>query len=344
MIRSLVVLATLSAATTAFADDKPAVDPMYLPGYVHVEPDGDAPLAPRHAGEWVPPRHRLTWSSLSVIRYNPLGLQEIFDLGYEYKLFDSRSVLLKDSFVGISFSPILTPAFANPGVTLKFQPLAILRLEARASLIQYFGNFNLIQSFASPKAATFSDSDIKSQGTPTATTASDAYATTGKNFGLTGELRWAGMRDSLGRAQVEARSRFNGTYHDMNLDHGHTVWYDQYFDLLAPQKGWTVNNDLDVFARFNLEGSAVLRAGIRYNYSRAFYAANDRPELENANQRVGPIVAYTFSEEPGKRSTKPTIIGILNWHTVHPYRTGQDVTQMLPYFVIAYAVSGDLLQ
>ncbi len=305
---------------------------------------GGSSGTPANPGAWVPPRHRLTWSSLSVIRYNPLGLQEIFDLGYEYKLFDSQSLLLKDSFVGISASPIMTPAFANPGVTLKLQPVALLRLEARASVIQYFGNFNLIQSFASPETATFSDTQIKEQGARTESKSTDAYATTGRNFGLTGELRWAGVRDEAGRPRVEARSRFNGTYHRMNLESGDTVWYDQYFDLLAPKEGWTVSNDLDVFARFNLEGSAVLRAGVRYNYARAFYDENTRADLDKGTQRVGPMVAYTLYDEPGKRVNTPTFIAVLNWHLSHPYRTGQDVAKAIPYFVIAYAVTGDLLQ
>jgi hypothetical protein len=316
------------------------------PAAVRDPAPGPAPTSqlPTNPGAWVPPRHRVTWSSLSVLRYNPLGLQEIFDLGYEYKLFDSDSLLLKDSFVGVSFSPIMTPAFANPGVTLKLQPIALLRLEARASVIQYFGNFNLMQSFPSAETATFSDSQIKDQGTRTDSKPSSAYATTGHNFGLAGELRWAGFRDEADRPQVEARSRLNATYHRMNLEAGDTVWYDQYFDLLVPKQGWTISNDLDIFARFNLQGTSVLRAGVRYNYARSFIDDNTRSDVDAATQRVGPMVAYTFYDEPGKRVNKPTIIGVFNWHLAHPYRTGQDVTQALPYFAVAYAVTGDLLQ
>ena len=66
--------------------------------------------------------------------------------------------------------------------------------------------------------------------------------------------------------------------------------------------------------------------------------------MNQATERVGPIVAYTFYDEPGGRVNRPTLIGILNWHTQHPYRTGQDVTQALPYIVVGYQVSGDLLQ
>ncbi len=344
MHRSTATLAVLLVSSFAHANEA---------GETVVTAGADAPVASQVAEVpsasaaptgWVAPRHRVTWSSLSVLRYNALGLQELFDVGYEYKLFDSSHVLLKDSFVGISASPIMTPAFANPGVTLKVQPIALLRLEARASVIQYYGNFNLIQSFASPESATFSDSQIKEQGTRGDSKPSRAYATTGSNFGLTGELRWAGVRDDAGRPQVEARSRFNGTYHRMNLEPGDTVWYDQYFDLLVPKEGWTVSNDLDVFARFNLEGTAVLRAGLRYNYARAFLDGNTRDELNQGTQRVGPIVAYTLYDEPGKSVNQPTLIGILNWHLVHPYRTGQDVTQALPYVVFAYSISGDLLQ
>ncbi len=51
-----------------------------------------------------------------------------------------------------------------------------------------------------------------------------------------------------------------------------------------------------------------------------------RSDLDEGTQRVGPMVAYTLYDAPGHRVNEPTIIGILHWHLVHPYRTGEDVS------------------
>lgn len=341
---SLVALASASPARAETAAGA-AAEPVIYP----------KPKPPSRSWNYIADDHRLTWSSLSVIRYNPLGLQEMIDLAYEFKLFDSTNILLKDSYAGIAFTPILTPAFVNPGLSLRVQPLAIWRIDARVGAIQSFGNFNLIQSWASPETATFADSALKEtgvrgdDGSP-----KQAYATTGTNVSIINEFRIGLLMDQANRPAIEARNRTWAMHHRMNLEPGDTVWYDQYFDLLMPKVGWSVSNDLDVMYRMNLAGTSTLRVGARYNWARAYHddappgaapiaGAVSTAEINEGTHRVGPLVAYTFYDEPGGRVNRPTIIGILNWHTQHPYRTGQDVSAALPYFVIGYAVSGDLL-
>jgi hypothetical protein len=106
--------------------------------------------------------------------------------------------------------------------------------------------------------------------------------------------------------------------------------------------------------RMNLAGTSTLRLGVRYNWARAYHddapagalpidGAVSTAEINDGTHRVGPLVAYTLYDEPGGRTNRPTIIGILNWHTQHPYRTGRDISPALPYFVVGYSISGDLL-
>jgi hypothetical protein len=40
---------------------------------------------------------------------------------------------------------------------------------------------------------------------------------------------------------------------------------------------------------------------------------------------------------------KPTILMIGNWWLAHRYRTGVDVSQLMPYFLIGFQVTTDLL-
>ncbi|MDP6944827.1 MAG: hypothetical protein QF464_11810, partial [Myxococcota bacterium] len=96
---------------------------------------------------WTPPCHRLIYRNLTVGRIHPLGLQNGFELAYRYRLFDSDSVLFRDSFVGAAATTMLTPAFTRLGVALQAQPLAILYLEAKWQFAGWYGTFDHLQTF-----------------------------------------------------------------------------------------------------------------------------------------------------------------------------------------------------
>lgn len=289
-----------------------------------------------HAAEVPPPPGlALIYSSLTVLRVNPLGLQEQAEIGLQARMWSSDSLLLKDSFAGIYFSPLLTPAFLAPAVTIKVQPLAVLRLEARYAWVKYLGTFNLLQSYPSP-AADYSDSALEARGDA-------AYDTSGTNLTLTAELR-----GKVG--PVVARTRLAAAYHDMELNAGDRVWYDQYYDLLVSGSGWTLTNDLDVLYQIPMDeaSGSMLMLGARYTlgvplYGDADYPAGAVQEHDNGPfHRVGPMAVYTFFDEPGAAFNKPSIIAIVNWHLVHRFRTGEDTSAALPYLVIAFAFTGEL--
>lgn len=279
----------------------------------------------------------LTYTNLTVLRVNPLGLQEVFDIGLQYRLSDSDSLLLKDTFAGIYSSNLLTPAFLNPGVAVKIQPLAVLRFEARWSWMSYLGNFDLVQSFPSP-SADHSDSTIEERGERGLN-----YSTSGWNASFVAELR-----GKVG--PVVARSRLNAIYHSMDLAAGDRLWYDAYADLLVPGKGWALSNDLDVLWQIPIDDAAgsMFMAGLRWSIATPIYGAEDfapgeAQEHDNGPyQRLGPMFVYTFFDEPGAAFNKPSIIAIVNLHLAHRFRTGEDTPQALPYFVLGFICTGDL--
>ena len=59
--------------------------------------------------------------------------------------------------------------------------------------------------------------------------------------------------------------------------------------------------------------------------------------------RTGPLFAWRFGKGGDTdRFNNPTLLVILNWWVKHRWRTGQDVTQALPYIVVGFKFDGEL--
>jgi len=293
-----------------------------------------APLASR-ATEPLPPtpKEQLFYQNLVALRLNPLGLQNQFDLDWRHRLYDpGDSVVMSQNYWSIGVSPLLTPALMRLGVAAKFQPLAILKLEVKWEYLNYFGNFDLLQSYKTANAE-FSDTDIAAGGD-----AGNNYPTDGWQLTLDGEVR-----AKVG--PVIVRNRFKAGYVEVALRNNDKVFYDPFFDLLLPGKGWFFTNDLDLL--FQL--SKHLIVGVRYAFmdvqypDDAFLPGESTDTSSAPTQRLGPLVAYTFNDEPGASFNKPTILLLVNWHLQHRWRTGQDVSQAFPSIVLGFAFSGDLI-
>ncbi|MFO0744158.1 MAG: hypothetical protein U1F43_00600 [Myxococcota bacterium] len=291
---------------------------------------GQAPAAPAPPPT---PEQSIVYQNLTVIRLNPLGLQNDFQLDFRQRLYDpGDSMLFAGNYIGASLAPILTPGLMRLGVAAKFQPLAMLKLEVRWDYLSYFGNFDLVQSYDDPDAD-FSDSAIEKGGD-----AGLNYATDGWQLTLDAEVR---ARVGV----VIARSRFKAGLVDVALRGGDTVFYDQYVDLLLPGSGWYITNDADLL----VQASAHLILGVRHSFADVFYRASDfTPDGKRATdsaptQRIGPIFAWTFFDEPGAAFNRPTLVLIVNWYLEHRWRTGADVSQAFPYIVLGFAFGGDLM-
>src|SRR5690606_19363171 len=142
-----------------------------------------------------------------------------------------------DNFVGIGVIPTLSPAFARIGPIIELQPASVLQLWASYEVFRYFGTFGFLQSFASPPAD-FSDSEIQRRRDPPAGEPAPPYAATGPqlNLGATGQIK-------IGHIAI--RNLFRAMRPDYDARAGDRVVYDILFDVLVPNGGWFVNNDLD---------------------------------------------------------------------------------------------------
>lgn len=279
-----------------------------------------------------PPKHRVSYRSLSVVRINPLGLIEDARIAYRFRLYESESKALRDNFIAIGVAPSFSPAFARIGPVIEFQPTSFFQVWAQYEVLRYFGNFNFLQSFPSA-GANYSDTELRARaGLPPG----DALT----NYPTDGTQLTVGTNLQFKVGPVVARTQFRLVRPDYSLREGDRVFYDIFYDVLAPDRGFFFTNDADV-----LYQRGRLTAGLRWTVTRALYGDEHKAPGESgpsALHRAGPLVAFQITENPQAQHVF-TVLAVANWWLKHPYRTGVDVSQAVPYFALGLAVTGDLL-
>ena len=286
-------------------------------------------------------RTRYYYTTNNAFRVNPLGLISSNTLGARYRLFEPDDLLFSETYAGLAIVPALSGGFGKVGVLAEVQPLALLRLWARFDAVGYFGTFNLFQSFQSPNAD-FSDTKLSELG---------ALEAPAKNYAAAGFQTTLGIDLKAKYGPFAFRSLTRFIHSNFNMREGDTVFFDQLYDQLLPNNGWGLSNDFDLLYLTDFG----LIAGLRTNLGMQFYgaehfaegeiafAAGDPWEQNGPIVRSGPLLAYTFFDEPGARFNKPTLILNTQFHVLHRFRTGQDVNRFVPYAFVAFIMTGDLL-
>jgi hypothetical protein len=263
---------------------------------------GDAPADP--------PRARLYLSSLTVGRYNPLGLSAQHRLMYSLRLFDSRSPLFRDTFLALGPSLKINPTNIKVGPLVEFQPLALLNLRIGYEFARFFGTSGHLQSFPFQDVP-YSDSyhdHHRSRG----------YAASGHRYFLEPTLQ-------MKAGPVAARTIFTLEYWTMDLRRGDRFFYDPTLDSILPLGEPVWSNDTDLLY---IGGRLIL--GVRW--SAVF------PGSREYHMRVGPVVAWSFNTREYTLFNRPTVLMVLGWYLRHPGRGG-----WAPYGVIGFSFSSDFL-
>ena len=55
------------------------------------------------------------------------------------------------------------------------------------------------------------------------------------------------------------------------------------------------------------------------------------------------LFAYTFFDDGYTSFNKPTVFVLLQWWLKHPYRTGVDVAQAIPFFAVGFSFNQDFV-
>ena len=281
------------------------------------------PALAQMLSDQAPPQHRIVHRNLLALRANPLGAGWEGRFAYRYRLYASESIALRDNFLGLGIAPGLTPTYARLGLYAEAQPTTFLGFWAIYEAMQYFGDFNQLQSFPFARVD-FSDLALK------------AYP---PGYPAFGTLFTFGVNVNLRFGKIIVRDVFKVVRPDFGLRRNDTVFYEQLSDLLLPNRRVTLINDLDVLYQAPLDGLFV---GLRYSVGDPIYGI-ENGVAENSTHRLGPICAYRFFDHDGRRFNQPTVAVVVNWYLKHPYRTGQETPTAIPYFALAFQTSGDFL-
>jgi hypothetical protein len=321
-LRILLVAVALAMAAPALAEEEP------------VEPE---PLVAVPKPLPAIPHDRLVLNDLTIFRLNPQGLETQIRFGWQHKLYDADESLAKrDNFVFGGTFIRLNPASARVAGMFEFQPYSVLNLRFMAEYLHYFGNYTFIQSRPSAYDD-LSESAMKAnekgpQGN---------YAASGFHAAFEPLLQF-----KVG--PLVLRNKMLIGWFDMNLRAGDHVWYESTLDVALPGKGMVFANDLDLLYQVKL-GSATLNIGPRYTVVAPFYTAEQvLPTqfvggVDNGLQRLGLLAAYTFYDDGYTKFNKPTAILLTSWYLKQRYRTGEDMSQAVPYFLLGFAFQSDFL-
>lgn len=291
-----------------------------------------------------PPEQQVYYSNTTVLRYNPLGLITFGEFSYRHRLFEAAdSAILRNNFISAGVGYALSPGFGRVGPRIEVQPLSILSLWASYQLVGWFGSFDYLTSYTDvEQAQTEGYSD----------TAVDLQAQNSENYAVAGSQLWLGGTLRMKVGPVALINAFRATRYDYDLREGDQVFFDIFFDTLAADESWTVSNDLTVMAVLDNVLPGVLLAGARWTHTQSFYPDDvrglDMVGMPNTTERIpmdriGPFFGYRVFQHDQARFNGPTVFAMLQWHVRHPYRTGQDVTQALPYILAGFSFQGDML-
>lgn len=129
-VAGIFALLTVLASTPAWADQEPAPS---------------AEKAAEAAAEEVPEDGSgFHLRSGFALRAVPIGTRVAIDGGYRFDLFDSDSLLLKDTYVETGVTTEITPANFWGGPFIEIVPLAVLQLRASVHLLSYYGTFGYL--------------------------------------------------------------------------------------------------------------------------------------------------------------------------------------------------------
>ncbi|TPV95680.1 MAG: hypothetical protein B7733_08650 [Myxococcales bacterium FL481] len=277
-----------------------------------------AAAGPPSTDDVVDPRvakHRLVYENLLAARVAPAGLVDRFQIGYRRQLVQKPTPLWLDSQVSAKVDTSITPAYSAVGGNLEIQPLTVFRVGARYQWISYFGTFGNVMSYPSPLR------DYDRDRRQARVDAGENYVTSGHVVDLSALLQ-------AKAGPMIVRNELVWRYFALDLQPGDRVYYEQYLDVLVPNRGSALLLDTDVLAEI---GRRWL-VGARYSMVAPLYRDRHFEEgetVQNPNgpiSRLGPAALFRVFERPGARFDAPSLVVITQWHLRHRYRVGPSAT------------------
>lgn len=273
------------------------------------------------------------YRSTTAVRYNPLGLSTFFRIGYQRPLLGPQeNILLQRTYVGLFGVTTITPAYVRGGLRVDVQPLAFLQILVAYEAMGLFGTFDTLQSFRRA-SEDFSDAAQVERGKQGL-----ARSTTGAIF--TAEPI---LQAKVGPILLVSDTTFLHT--NFKIPAGDRFYFDLPLGMLALDDGWQVTNETDL----SYVTSFGLSVGARHGVYHVFYEddaiAGDEARAKEIGtlEYAGPLIGFSWKEVQGpKRFNQPAIFLNCNFWIQNPYRTGQEVSQTVPYVIAGFTFKGTL--
>ena len=262
---------------------------------------------------------------------NPTVAEYRTRIGHVRRLGQSEELLWRDTFLSLGGQVRINPCYTAVGPMLQWQPIAVFNLKALVDAYGFFGTAGMLQSFRSPLDE-YSDAVQRAR-----TAARDTYGTTG----------WHAMLQPTLQARVgpiALQSVLTVDYFNMRLRGDDTLWYDAGPDTLLPGRGWMLTEEVNL-----VYFAGRLTLGATFRYLLPFYGqenlrpGEDLSAVNNANMRLGGLVAYTFHEGGYSSFHHPTAFLTAAWHVRNRYRAGQETTQAIPFVGLGFAFQQDFV-
>lgn len=291
-------------------------------------PEGAPPPPPRI------PTDRITYDFTVGARYNPLGLEALYNMAYRRRLYASDSLALRDNNFSVGISPTLSPGIVRMGGFVEFRPLTILTLHGAVHNVGYPGAFNMVQQFRT-LSENYGDKVLRDRQ-------DDPVIGNKPESGLE-VLARANLLAKVG--PIVLRNDLLFTYVNMGIpEELGPLFYNQRFDMMLQDRSWFMHQDTDVIYLSDFGLAAGARLGTSHTFVSEENLGGEEFGDRRTQMRLGPLAAYTFHDEPGTRWNKPTAILALQWWLMHPWRTGEDSSQGIPMITAAFRFEGDLFR
>ena len=239
------------------------------------------------------------------VRPVPIGLSVVNNTGYRFRLSDSDSLLLKNTYIETGFAGTLSPAFMWAGAYVEALPVAVLKLRAELQYMRSFGTLGFwftpgdgeVDSSGQPdwtldRIGESQDNDGGVSGNGLLITAIATPQIKIKRFVLFSDIQYMHIESSLGRPFYEP-------YYDLLLNSREDVL------ILKPTAGW-------IFGQNPSEAFLLVAARWEKTWTRISDVQRDLPSL-------------LFIWSPPKDWIswgRPRLAGQLGYWANHPNRTG----------------------
>ena len=290
------------------------------------EPEPE-PKSPTHAQSKV----RLVFDNMLALRVAPYGLVNRFSLALRRDLSSRNEPLFSDSHIALRAVVSATPTFLQGGGRLEIQPLAVIKIGLSAQRIFYFGNLGNLQSAGDASADFSPDTLIANQR------AELSYSAGGNVF--SGDIL---LQAKVGNLVVRNEAALQWSAIDLRM--GDTVYFDRLLDSAVFNEGWVLTSNADVLYL----ATPRLYLGARYTLIEPTIGGRRRAVLQDdlvpidTIQRLGPALLFDFSENDANNSRRWSVFLLTQWHLMHPYRRGQEVSAGVPSVMAGVILSSDL--